>query len=517
MITDTPTESLVRPLDDHNLRLLSEVHPPGWTNPEPASRYDLVVVGGGSGGLVSSAIGAAVGGRVALVERGLLGGDCLNSGCVPSKAVLRSASAWAGARRAREAFHGPEASGDGDFAAVMERMRRIRADISPADSAARFTELGSDVFLGSGRFTGPDRLEVEGDDGSTRTLEFRRAIIATGGRPFLPPVPGLDTTPDVLTSESIFWLESRPETLLVLGAGAIGCELAQAFARLGSRVVLLEAGDRIMGRDDPDAAPLVQASLEVDGVEVRTGAAVAGVESRDSDGSGVRATVGSGEALEADALLVAAGRVPNTEGLGLEAAGVEADRSGVKVDDRLRTTNRRIWAVGDVVPGPRFTHAADAEARIAVPNALFFGRGRRSKLVIPRCTYTDPEVAHVGIEPHEVAARGEDVRTLTLSFEDVDRAITEGAVEGFARVHLKAGTDTILGATIVGAGAGDLIAPLSVAMNEGMGLSAFGNAVYPYPTRAEVLRKLADLKRRDALTPRTRGIMARVLGFLRRF
>lgn len=523
----------VSPDDEHNRRLVAEVHPSDWTDPQAHDRYDMVVLGGGSGGLVSAAIAVAVGGRVALVERGLLGGDCLNSGCVPSKSILRSAGAWRAAHRAAPDFDGPAVSGEGSFDRVMERMRRIRADISPVDSARRFSDLGVHVFLGEGRFVGPDALEVNG-----QTLRFRRAVLATGGRPALPPIPGLndsgqdDSAPHVSgsddpkagegpagfgihTSETIFSLTERPEAMIVLGGGAIGCELSQAFARLGSQVTLLEAGPTIMGRDDPDVVPVVQASLEADGVTIRTGARASGVQT-EADGR-VTVQVEGDEALTADVLLVAAGRVPNVDGMGLEAAGVSVGKDGVEVDDRLRTSNRRIYAVGDVTPGARFTHAADAEARIAVPNALFFGRQKRSGVVIPRCTYTDPEVGHVGIEAVEAKRRGSDVQTITLPFSDVDRALTESDTRGFARVHLKAGSQKILGATVVGAQAGDLVASLSVAMANGRDLSDFGSAVYPYPTRAEVLRKLADAKRRESLTPRTQGIMRRVLGFLRKF
>lgn len=500
----------VLPDDEHNRFLVDQVHPPDWVNPEPAPRYDLVVVGGGSAGLVSSAIGAAVEGRVALVERHLLGGDCLNTGCVPSKAVIRAGRSWHEAHRAREEFGGPRATGDGNFAAVMERMRRIRARISPHDAASRFRDLGIDVFLGEGRFTAPDRLEVEGAG-----LEFRRAVIATGGRPAAPPIPGLEEA-GFLTSETIFELTRRPERLAVIGGGPIGCELAQALARLGSRVTVLEMEPRILPRDDAEAADLVTRSMELDGVTFRTGVRVSEVE---MDGDDKLVRYGSEEAtsehVRCDRILVAAGRRPNVEGLGLEAAEVEFDRTGVRVDDRLRSTNRRIFAVGDVTGGPQFTHAADAQARLAVPNALFFGRGRNDDLTIPWCTYTSPEVAHVGITPGEAKDRGDDVDSVTVRFDEVDRALLEGEEEGFLRLYMKQGSDRILGATAVGEHAGELLAPILVAMRGKVGLETISSTVFPYPTRSEILRKAADQWRKRKLTPRLRRWMGRVLALLR--
>jgi pyruvate/2-oxoglutarate dehydrogenase complex dihydrolipoamide dehydrogenase (E3) component len=378
----------------------------------------------------------------------------------------------------------------------MERMRRLRADLSANDSAARFRSLGADVFLGDGRFAAPDRLEVAG-----RTLRFRRAILATGARPTIPPVPGLrEAAPR--TNETIFALTSLPERLLVVGGGPIGCELAQAFARFGSRVTLLEAGPRLLARDDPEAAALVRAALVRDGVEVRLGARLLRVE---RDGEVRRARVGAdgeGDAeIAADEILVATGRAPNVEGMGLEAAGVRCGPRGVETDDRLRTGNSRVYAVGDVNGRMHFTHAADAQARIAVQNALFFGRKRVSDLVVPWCTYTSPEVAHVGIAPDEAARRGEEVESVTIPLEQVDRARLDGADEGFLRVHLRRGSDRILGATFVAERAGELIAPLVAAMTAGLGLGALGGAILPYPTVTEAVRRAADAHRRQRLTP----------------
>lgn len=486
------------PLEGHNLRLLEQVHPPGWRNPEPRERYHLVVVGAGTGGLVTAAIAASLGARVALVERALMGGDCLNAGCVPSKALLRAARAWEEARRGAERFGAPPVAGPGSFERAMERMRRIRAEISPVDGAPRFRdELGVDVFLGEGRFVSPEALEVDG-----ARLRFRRAVIATGARPAVPPIPGLREA-GFLTSETLFSLTERPESLVVVGAGPIGCEMAQAFARFGTRVTLLDAAARVLPCDDPDASRVVAEALRRDGVEIAVGVMVQGVERTPGGARTVRwsGAEGPGSAT-ATHLLVAVGRAPSVEGLGLDAAGVEHGRSGVGVDARLRTSNRRIYAVGDVASRLHLTHAADAQARLVVRNALFFGRGRADRLLVPRVTYTSPEVAHVGLTAEEAREQGDAVETLTLPMREVDRARLDGEEAGFLRVHLRAGSDRILGATLVGAHAGEIISQVTQAMTAGIGLEKVGEAVFPYPTQAEVLRKAADAWRRRRLTPR---------------
>ena len=384
----------LQPLDGHNQTLLANVHPPDWKNPEPASRYNLVVIGAGTAGLVSAAGAAGLGARVALVERHLMGGDCLNVGCVPSKALLRSAHLAAEMKRAGEfgVGVGLEREARVDFFEVMERMRRIRAQISENDSVRRFRdELGVDVFLGSARFTGPDAIEVDG-----KTLRFKRAIVATGARPALPPIDGLAEV-GYLTNESVFSLTELPRRLLVLGGGPIGCELSQAFRRFGAEVTLVEAGRQFLPREDPDAAQILARSFERDGVEVRLDTKLVKVEAADGSKRVTLEHDGGFDGLSVDEILVGVGRVPNVEGLNLELAGVQFDRQGVQVDDRLRTTNRRIYAAGDICMATKFTHAADFAARSAIQNALFFGHKTLSALTIPWCTYTDPEIAHVGM------------------------------------------------------------------------------------------------------------------------
>jgi pyruvate/2-oxoglutarate dehydrogenase complex dihydrolipoamide dehydrogenase (E3) component len=449
---------------------------------------------------VTAAIAAGLGARTALVERALMGGDCLNFGCVPSKALLAAADAWHAARQSDGALGAPRAAGPGDFPVAMERMRALRAEISQHDSPGRFRDLGVDVYLGEGIFDGADRLNVGG-----RTLRFRRAVIATGTHAAVPPIDGLAGS-GYLTNESVFSLLRRPARLLIIGGGAIGCEMAQAFARFGTDVTIVEAADRLLAQEDPDASDAVRAALEGEGVAVACGHSVQSVE-RLPDGSrrvGVRAGA-TDEFLVADEILVAVGRSPNVEGLGLEAAGVRFDpRSGVEVDDRLRTSNPRVYAVGDVVGPLRFTHLADAHARLVVRNALFLGRGSRSDLVVPWCTYTTPAVAHVGTPFPRLDDEWPGRDTVTVEMAEVDRAKLEGDTRGFLRVHLAEGRDRIVAATCVGEGAGEIISLLSVAMNSGIGLGKLGEAIYPYPTHGEIVRKAADAWRRRKLTPTAR-------------
>jgi pyruvate/2-oxoglutarate dehydrogenase complex dihydrolipoamide dehydrogenase (E3) component len=501
---------IVEPRDTHNQALVARVHPADWVNPEPVPRYNLVVLGAGTAGLVAAAGAAGLGARVALVERGLMGGDCLNVGCVPSKALLRAARAWADVRDAgRLGVAVPPGAGV-DFPAVMERMRRIRAELAPTDSAARFRDLGVDVFLGEGRFTGPDRVEVGG-----RTLRFARAVIATGGRAAPPPVPGLAEA-GYLTNETVFELTALPRRLAVIGGGPIGCELAQAFARFGAAVVVVETLPRILARDDPDAAARVGEALRRDGVRLLTGARV---ERAERAGGETRLQVARGGALEtlaADAVLVAVGRAPNVEGLGLEVAGVRHDAAGgVRVDDHLRTSNRRIFAAGDVCTARRFTHHADFQARVVVQNALFLGRARASRLVVPACTYTDPELAQVGLTAEEAGERGVAVTTLVQELAAVDRAVLDGETEGFVKVHLRRGTDRLVGATVVARHAGEMLPELTLALVHGIGLGRLARVIHTYPTQAEAIRKLGDAYNRTRLTPGVRRLFAAWLRWTR--
>ncbi len=503
MDQQTLTALDLEPADEHNRRLAEHVHPSQWENPVPEGRYNLVVIGAGTAGLVAAAGAGGLGAKVALVERHLMGGDCLNVGCVPSKTIIRSARAAFDIRDAHRFGVRTPGEIEVDFARVMERVRRVRADISPHDSARRFTDTyGVDVFFGSARFTGPEVVEVDG-----RELRFSRAVIATGARAAVPPIPGLENA-GYLTNRTVFNLTERPTRLAVIGAGPVGCELAQTFARLGTEVALVEMMDRVLPREDPDAADVVRRSLERDGVGLRLGTTLSRVEG--PGGAKVLHLDGpSGEeVVVTDELLLAVGRVPNVEDLALEAAGVEVDRSGVKVDDTLRTTNPRIYASGDVCLDAKFTHAADAASRAVVQNALFPGpRKRISKLVIPRCTYTDPEVAHVGLSARDAGARGVEVDTWDVPMDDVDRALAEGDTDGLLRVHTKKGSDEIVGATIVARHAGDMISEITTAMAAGLGLGSFAAVIHPYPTQIEAVRKAADAYNRTRLNPTTSRIL----------
>jgi pyruvate/2-oxoglutarate dehydrogenase complex dihydrolipoamide dehydrogenase (E3) component len=486
---------VVQPLDTHNRKLIDNVHPVDWKNPEPAERYHLVVIGAGTAGLVSAAGAAGLGAKVALIERRMMGGDCLNYGCVPSKAVIRAARAWHAATTGAERFGAPPTSGPGDFAQAMERMRRLRAQISHHDSAARFRDLGADVFIGEGRFVASDAVEVDG-----KRLVFRRAIIATGASPMILPIPGLAEA-RYLTNETAFTLTELPARLAVIGAGPIGCELAQTFARFGSRVVVFDIAPQALIREDADAAAIVQSALVRDGVDLQLAATIRRIE-RDGEETLVDfERDGEVRELRFDELLLAVGRIPNVKGMGLEAAGVEYSKHGVQVDDRLRTSNPRIYAVGDVASEYKFTHVADALSRIAIQNALFFGRKRASDLVVPWCTYTDPEIAHVGMYEKDAKQKGIEVHTLTIPLNQVDRSVLEDADEGFLRLHIEKGKDRILGATLVAHHAGDLLGELCLAVTHRVGLSKIASTIHPYPTQAEVIKKAGDSFMRGKLTP----------------
>ena len=494
---------LILPDTEENRTLRENVHPTGYKNPVPADRYNLVVIGAGTAGLVTAAGAAGLGAKVALIEREFMGGDCLNVGCVPSKGIIRPARAIHDARTSGEFGVNEPGHLTIDFGKAMERMRRIRADISSHDSVHRFSEkLGIDVFLGEGKFAGPDAIEVDG----TR-LRFMRAAICTGAGAAAPPIPGIREA-GYLTNETVFSLTELPGRLAVIGGGPIGCELSQAFCRIGSRVTLFEMGSHILPREDPDAAGIVQDAFVAEGVELILNAKVVEVSTEGGEKILHVEQEGSRREIRVDEILVGIGRAPNVDGLNLESAGIAYDpRHGVEVNDRLQTSNPRVYAAGDICFPFKFTHTADALARILIANALFLGRQKSSALVVPWCTYTDPEVAHVGMYEADAKAKGIAVDTLTLPFADVDRALLDGEAEGFARVHLRKGSDTILGATIVASHAGEMINEFSLAITSGLGLSAIGKTIHPYPTQGEAIRKLADAYNRTRLTPTVKKIL----------
>ena len=502
---------LIKPDDVHNRRLVSYVHPPDWQNPSPALRYNLVIIGAGTAGLVTAAGAAGLGAKVALVEKHFLGGDCLNVGCVPSKAMIRSARAVFDANDA--ARFGVRVAGpaQADFAAVMERMRKLRADISPHDSAQRFAKLGVDVFLGEARFAGPDTVQVAG-----QTLRFKRAVIATGTRAVEPCIPGLAEA-GYLTNETVFNLTQRPQRLAVVGGGPIGCELAQAFQRLGSQVFLFHKNAHLLDREDTDAAALVQQAFVREGVTLLLNATITRVERNDSGKLIYYQTHGKEQNLTVDEILVATGRAPNVEGLNMDAVGVQYDRGkGILVNDCLQTTNPRIYAAGDVCLDWKFTHAADFSARIVIQNALFPGRKKVSALIMPWCTYTDPGIAHLGLYEREARERGIEVDTYVREFKHVDRAVLDGEEDGFVKIHTRKGRDEIVGATIVAHHAGEMISGISVAMAARMGLGKLASVIHPYPTQAEAIRQCGEAYNRTRLTPTVKKWMARWLEWQRR-
>ncbi|MEH1825226.1 MAG: mercuric reductase [Nostoc sp.] len=505
----------VRPVDEYNQKLLSYVHPPNWVNPQPADVYDLVVIGAGTAGLVvaAGAAGLDLGLKVALIEKHLMGGDCLNVGCVPSKTIIRSARVVGEILNAKDlGVNIPQHNIDVDFSKVMARMRRVRADISHNDSAERFQNLGVDVFLGSGRFASKNTVEV-GD----KTLKFKKAVIATGARAAQLAIPGIEQA-GYLTNETVFSLIQRPEHLAVIGGGPIGCELAQAFRRLGCEVVLFHSGSHLLNKEDAEAAKILQKVLISEGIRVVLNSKLEEVVTVTEGKRLYFSSNGHRDSVTVDEILVGAGRSPNVENLNLEAVGVEYDkRQGVKVNDYLQTTNPKIYAAGDICMNWKFTHAADAAARIVIKNTLFspfgLGRSKLSSLVMPWVTYTDPEIAHVGLYEHEAQKLGIEVTTIKIPFSSVDRAIADDQESGFLKIHHKKGSDEIIGATIVASHAGEMISEVTTAIVNKIGLSKLSSVIHPYPTQAEAIKKAADAYRRTLLTSNTK----KLLGFLTKF
>jgi pyruvate/2-oxoglutarate dehydrogenase complex dihydrolipoamide dehydrogenase (E3) component len=483
---------------------MENVRPAGWRNPRPAQRYDLVIIGAGTAGLVAAHTAAATGAKVALIERHLLGGTCLNIGCVPSKAIIRTSRLYAEMRHADQ--YGACIPGDirVDFAAVMQRVRGVRARISRADSVRRLTAAGVDVFFGQARFTGADALDADG-----ATLRFRKALIATGARPDTPAIPGLAEA-GYLTNENAFDLTEPPRRLLVIGGGPLGCEMAQAFCRFGVQTMIVQKRPLFLPREERDAAQLLSDAFARDGIEIRLNTRAVNV--RVEGGRKIVDLVSDDyhSTVAVDAILTGTGRVPNTEGLNLEAAGVRCDvRHGIHVDDFLRTGNRRIYAAGDACLQYKFNDTAAASARIAVQNALLASRRRLSALTIPWCTYTDPEIAHVGLYVRQARERNIPVKTFTIPMHDVDRAIADDEEVGFVKINVRERTDRILGATIVARHAGEMISEITLAIVAGVGLRTLARVIHAYPTQAEAIRKAADAYMRTrAASPTRRPVTA---------
>jgi pyruvate/2-oxoglutarate dehydrogenase complex dihydrolipoamide dehydrogenase (E3) component len=466
--------------------LLRRVRPFAWKNPDPKDIYDLAVLGAGPAGLAAAESAIRQGRSVALVERYRLGGNSLNAGSIPSKAIIGTARLFAAMRHGDEYGAPSFKKQPTDFAAVMARMRRIRTRIAEYHSIDRCCAQDIDIFFGDARFVGPNALLV-GD----APLLFKKAIIATGARPRPSDIPGLDQV-GYLTSESIFDLHELPKRLGVIGGGPLGCELAQAFCRLGSQVTILQNEPKFLPHEERDAAELLSMSLSRDGVETRLNTTVAGARME----NGVKLIDAVNDDLRfsipVDEILLSVGRVPNVEELGLKAAGIDCEPThDIKVDDFLRTTNSDVYAAGDVCMRRKFTNVADASARLAVQNALGGNTERQSHLTIPWCTYCNPEIAHIGMRIREARARGLAIKSYTVMMQDVDRAITDGQDDGFVKVYVRDGTDTIVGATIVAARASEMINEMSVIMSAGIGMRRLANILHTYPAQSDAIRLAA--------------------------
>ena len=475
-------------LDDHVDQddLLRRVRPASWKNPVPQSMYDLAVLGGGPAGLAAAESAARLGRSVALIERHRLGGNSLNAGSITSKAIIGTARLFAAMRDGGEYGAPSSSKPPTDFAAVMARMRRIRTRIAEYHSIDRCRAQGIDVFLGDARFVGHNAL-LAGDS----PLFFRKAIVATGARPRSSNIPGLEQA-GYLTSETIFDLGDLPARLGVIGGGPLGCELAQAFCRLGSRVTILQNDPKFLPHEERDAAELLSMSLSRDGVETRLNTTVVGAH-LSNDGKMIEAVNGELKySISVDEILLSIGRLPNVENLGLRAAGVDCEPGrGIKVDDFLRTTNGDVYAAGDVCMALKFTNVAETSARLAVQNALHGKAERQSRLTIPWCTYCSPEIAHIGMSVKEAGERAISVKSYTVMMQDVDRAITDGQDDGFLKVYVREGSDTIMGATIVAARASEMINEMSVIMSAGIGMRQLANIVHAYPAQSDAIRLAA--------------------------
>ncbi|MEN8259205.1 MAG: FAD-dependent oxidoreductase [Pseudomonadota bacterium] len=469
------------------------------------TEFDIGIIGGGAAGLVVAAGAATLGAKAVMVEKNALGGDCLYYGCVPSKTLLHSAKT-AHIHRSSGRFGIPPTEPNIKLGVVMDRVQEVIRTIEPNDSPERFRAMGVNVIFGEGRFIDTRTFDVAGVK-----LNARKFVLATGTRPAVPPIEGIETVP-YLTNETVFSLRENVSELIVVGAGPIGCEMAQAFARLGTRVHVVDIAPQILIKEDADMADVVQASLRRDGVQLYLGHTFVRVEGKEGD---IRVLLMDRDRREIELhgshLLVAAGRKPNLENLGLEKAGVGLENGRLISDKRLRTTNKNIYACGDVVGPYLFTHMAEHHAGVVLRNALFHFPAHVESRVIPWCTYTDPELARVGLSETEARQLGIDYRIYTFPFADVDRAIAEGETSGMAKI-IASPRGRLLGAAIVGPHAGELIHEYVLALAKGMKLSDLSSIIHIYPTLAQINRRAADQRLKEALTPARRKWIKRLFG-----
>ncbi len=499
---------IATPLDAFERERLANVRPPDWRNPKPDACYQLVVVGAGAAGLAAARVAAALGARVALVEHAMIGGDCLNNGCIPSKSLIRTAQLYAEMRTADH--YGARVPDDlaVDFAAVMERVRHIRGHLSGSDAALRLARAGIDVFFGSACFCSPHALVVKGD-----VLRFDKALIATGAHPMVLSIPGLAAA-GYLTNENVFDLTELPRRLMVIGGGPLGCELAQAFCRLGSKTTLVQDMPLFLGNEERDAAQILSDAFARDGIEVRLNTVPVAVRVENGEKQVDLVSADYRNTVAVDAILTGIGRVPHVQRLGLEAAGVDYTLAdGIRVDDFLHSSNPDIYAAGDVCLEHKYTHTAEAAAHMVVQNALFDGHERLSELVVPWCTFTDPEIAHVGLYVREANRLDIPIKTFTIPMHQIDRAMTDSEQHGFVKIHTRGHTDKILGATVVARHAGDMINEITLAMVAGIGLRTLAKVIHAYPTQAAAIQRAAQAYYRTRFTPR---IQARVRRWLAR-
>jgi pyruvate/2-oxoglutarate dehydrogenase complex dihydrolipoamide dehydrogenase (E3) component len=472
--------------DGDSRKYPESVHPAPWINPRPAGRYNLVVLGGGYGGILTALEAARAGATVALVERELLGGVCLNAGCISSKGLIRTSRLYAEMKNAGDYGAVAPSHVNVDFAFAMDRVRRVRARVGRRRSARELRSNGIDVFFGEGRFTGPDALAIDG-----QTLRFRRALIATGARPVVPQIPGLAEA-GYMTNETVFNLTECPRSLLVIGGGPFGCELAQAFCRFGSHVGIVQDEPLFLSLEERDAAQILSDSLARDGIDIHLNTQITRVSTKGARKLVELVNDGDKSTVTTDTILVGVGRAPNVQGINLEDAGVEYDEvNGIGINDFLQTSNRGIYAAGDVCLEHKFAHIEGASAHIVTQNALFSGRQRLSAVTVPWCTYTDPEIAHVGMYVKEARKKNIPVKTITVPMHEVERAIIDGEEEGFVKIHIKEGTDRILGATVVARHAGEMISDIALAITAGIGLRRLARASHPYPTQAAAIKVAA--------------------------